>query len=223
MKTKNTGNIFDLKFIMAKILVINASPRGHRSHSRALTGLFIKTWQTRYPDDSFTNREVGQTPVPHITENWIAAAFKDKATLNPEDEKVLKLSNELVNELKNADLFVIGTPMYNWGIPSGLKAYIDQIMRINETWKFRSGEPDGDYVGLLENKKLYILSSRGDSGYNKGETNEYMNFQTTYLKTVFNIMGVSDVEIISLDNEEYGGERFAKSQREINQRILQIR
>jgi len=120
-------------------------------------------------------------------------------------------------------MYVIGAPMYNWSISSGLKAYIDQVMRINETWKFRSGEPDGDYVGLLMDKKLFSLSSRGDSGYDEGEINAHMNFQTTYLKTIFNIMGVQDVEIISLNNEEYGRERFAKSQQEIYNRIEKLK
>ena len=121
----------------------------------------------------------------------------------------------MVKELKENDIYVIATPMYNWSIPSGLKAYIDQIMRINETWKFKSGMPDGQYVGLLENKKLFILSSRGDTGYGENEKNSHMNFQTTYLRFVFGILGVTDVSIISLDNEEFGGELFENSQKEV--------
>lgn len=101
--------------------------------------------------------------------------------------------------------------MYNWSIPSGLKAYIDQIMRINETWKFRSGVPDGDYVGLLENKKMFLLSSRGDTGYGENEKKEHMNFQITYLKFVFGVMGLRDITTISLDNEEFGGDIFETS------------
>lgn len=208
---------------MKKILIINASTRNEKSHSRKLTKLFIETWSKNYPQDTYVHREVGLNLIPHVTNDWIAAAFTKVETRTEENQKTLELSNILVKELKEADIYVIGTPMYNWSIPSGLKAYIDQVMRINETWKFRSGEPDGDYVGLLENKKLYVLSSRGDSGYCEGEINAHMNFQTTYLKTIFTIMGVQDVEIISLDDEEYGGERFAKSQREIYNRIEKLK
>lgn len=207
---------------MKKVLIINASPRAERSHSRKLTALFAAKWSTKYKDDIFIYREVGQVSIPHITEQWIASAFIKPEERKPENHEVLALSNALVKELKEADVYIIGTPMYNWSIPSGLKAYIDQIMRINETWKFKSGEPDGDYVGLLKNKKLYILSSRGDSGYNEGQINAHMNFQTTYLMKIFNIMGVEDIECISLDNEEYGGERFAKSQQEIHRKIAVI-
>jgi FMN-dependent NADH-azoreductase len=95
-------------------------------------------------------------------------------------------------------------------------------MRINETWKFRSGEPDGDYVGLLKDKKLFILSSRGDTGYAENEKNEHMNFQTTYLKIIFEIMGIKNITTISLDNEEFGGEIFENSKQEIYREIEQI-
>lgn len=208
---------------MKKILVINASTRNEKSHSRKLTRLFIEMWTKNYPKDTYVHREVGLTLIPHITNDWIAAAFVKVENRTEENQKPLELSNVLITELKDTDIYVIGTPMYNWSIPSGLKAYIDQVMRINETWKFRSGEPDGDYVGLLEGKKLYILSSRGDSGYYEGEINAHMNFQTTYLKAIFTIMGVQDVEIISLDDEEYGGERFAKSEREMYKRIEMLK
>lgn len=208
---------------MRKILVINASTRDEKSHSRTLTKLFVKTWSKNYPEHTYIHREVGLTPIPHITNEWIAASFIKVENRTEENQKPLELSNILVKELKEANIYVIGVPMYNWSIPSGLKSYIDQIMRINETWKFRSGKPDGDYVGLLENKKLFILSSRGDSDYGEGEINAHMNFQTNYLKTIFNIMGVQDIKIISLDNEEYGGELFAKSQHEIYSQIEKLK
>lgn len=204
---------------MKKVLVINASSRGERSHSRKLTALFVDKWKRSFKEDTFVYREVGLETIPHITEDWIAAAFTKVEDRTEENQRALLLSNILVGELKEADVYVIGAPMYNWSIPSSLKAYIDQVMRINETWKFESGEPDGNYVGLLRNKKLYILSSRGDAGYNEGEVNAHMNFQTTYLRTIFNIMGVSDIEVISLDNEEYGGELFKNSQRTVYQKI----
>jgi FMN-dependent NADH-azoreductase len=204
---------------MKQVLIINASPRNKKSHSKKLTQRFVNNWEEKYPDDAFIYREVGLNIIPPIDEKWIASAFIEPKDRTKENQQNLALSNILVEELQKSDIYVIGTPMYNWSIPSGLKAYIDQIMRINETWKFPSGKPDGNYIGLLENKKLFILSSRGDSGYNEGEKNEHMNYQTTYLKFIFSIMGVKDIEIISLDNEEYGGELFSNSQRKICEKI----
>ncbi|WP_288435170.1 NAD(P)H-dependent oxidoreductase [uncultured Chryseobacterium sp.] len=205
-----------------KILIINASVRNERSYSRKLTRLFVENWRSKYPFDTFTYREVGTANIPHIDEPWIAGAFKKPADKTEENQKALQLSNELVKELKEHDVYVIGTPMYNWSIPSGLKAYIDQVMRINETWKFRSGAPDGDYVGLLENKKLFILSTRGDTGYGENEKNSHTNFQTTYLKHIFGIMGVNDVILHSLDNEEFGGKVFENSKNKIFEAIHSI-
>lgn len=204
---------------MNKILIINASVRNEKSHSRKLTQLFVENWQKKHPKDSFTFREVGLNTIPPINEHWIASAFIKPNARTKENQKGVALSDELIKELKENDVYVIGTPMYNWSIPSGLKSYIDQIMRINETWKFRSGKPDGDYVGLLRGKKLFILSSRGDTGYGENEKNGYMNFQTTYLKFIFGMMGVKDITIISLDNEEFGGEIFEKSKQSIYRKI----
>ncbi|MDD7885017.1 FMN-dependent NADH-azoreductase [Flavivirga sp. 57AJ16] len=207
---------------MNKVLIINASVRNEKSYSRKLTQLFVENWQKKNPTDTFSYREVGLKKIPSINEEWIASAFvkpKDRTEVN---QMGVEFSNKLIKEFKEHDIYVIGTPMYNWSIPSGLKSYIDQLMRINETWKFRSGVPDGDYVGLLKDKKMFILSSRGDTGYGENEKNEHMNFQTTYLKFVFGIMGIKDISTISLDNEEFGGEIFENSKRKIHQEIEQI-
>ncbi len=207
---------------MNKVLIINASVRNEKSHSRKLTQLFKDNWKKKNPDDMFTHREVGLEEIPPVNEKWIASAFIEPQDRTKENQSGVELSDKLVKEFKEHNVYVIGTPMYNWSIPSGLKCYIDQLMRINETWKFHSGKPDGDYVGLLQNKKMFILSSRGDTGYGENEKNEHMNFQTTYLKFIFGMMGITDVSIISLDNEEFGGEIFENSKKKIYKKIEQI-
>lgn len=204
---------------MKKVLVINASPRGTRSHSRKLTQLFIQKWQSSYSADQILYREVGQANIPHVTETWISGAFIPPIQHTQVQKEALALSDELVDEFKAADVYVIGVPMYNWSIPSGFKAYIDQLMRFNKTWTFESGRPDGKYVGLVNHKKMYILASRGDAGYNTGAHNAHMNFQTPYLKTVFGIMGIKDITEVTLENEEYGGETFQASLAKTHQKI----
>ncbi len=207
---------------MNKVLIINASVRNLQSHSRKLTHFFVENWKKKNPEDIFSYREVGLKEVPAINEKWIASAFIPTKDRTEENQTGVEFSDQLIKEFKEHTIYVIGTPMYNWSIPSGLKSYIDQLMRINETWKFRSGKPDGDYVGLLKDKKMFILSSRGDTGYGENEKNEHMNFQTTYLKFIFGIMGIKDISIISLDNEEFGGEIFENSKRKIYQKLEQI-
>ncbi len=193
---------------MSKVLIINASARRERSLSRYMTNMFAETWETKFPNDRIIYREVGQENIPHITEKWIAAAFKPSALRTSEDLKALEVSDELIGELKDADVIVIGTPMYNWSIPSALKAYIDQVLRVQETILVSNDNPKDPYKGLLQNKKAYLLMVRGNFGYEPGEFYEHMDFQTNYLKTVFRIMGIVDVEQVAINGAEFGQKSF---------------
>jgi len=208
--------------MMKNILIINASPRGKRSNSRRLTELFAEKWLEKNPDYTITHREVGQESIPHVSEAWIAAAFKPVALRTEEDQTTLVISNQLIAELRNANVIVLGSPMYNWSIPSALKAYLDQVIRVHETIEISMEDPKNPYVGLLKHKKLYLLLSRGNGGYGSGEYYEHMNFQSTYLKTVFNIMGVADITEISLNGEAIGGESFEQAMKSVELQIDQL-
>jgi len=206
---------------MKNILIINASPRGERSNSRRLTALFGQQLVENNKDCSVCHREVGQEAIPHISEAWIAAAFKPAQLRDDDDHLALSMSDMLISELKNADVIVLGSPMYNWSIPSALKAYLDQVIRVNETIQISTDDPENPYIGLLKNKKVYLLLSRGNGGYSSGEYYAHMNFQSQYLKTVFNIMGITDVTEIALNGEAFGGDAFADSMKSVHSQIEQ--
>ena len=184
---------------MSKVLIINASARGEGSLSRYMTKVFAENWQEIFPDDQINHREVGMEPIPHVTEKWITAAFKPSESRSAEDREALKISNQLVAELKETDVVVLGTPMYNWSVPSALKAYIDQVLRVNETVLINSDTLKNPYKGLLKDKKAYLLMARGNYGYEPGEFYEHMDFQTNYLKTVFRIMGINEVSHMAIN------------------------
>jgi FMN-dependent NADH-azoreductase len=112
--------------------------------------------------------------------------------------------------------------MYNWSIPSSLKAYIDQVLRLNETFKINPSNPENPYVGLLENKTLFLMLSRGAQGYEKGEPNAHMNFQTDYLKTIFNMMGIKDIHVIAIDGSSLDPEVLKKTIENSHQNIKSI-
>ena len=196
---------------MKKVLVINSSARSLSSQSRKLTEAFMDHWKNIHTNPIITIRELGNTDVPHINESWIAAAFKPEATRSEEEIEALKTSDVYISELKEADVIVLGSPMYNWSVPSALKAYIDQIVRVNETWKFNSANMQNPYIGLLENKTLFLLLSRGSEGYEKGGFNEHMDFQSNYLKTVFNIMGITNIHMVSVNGGSSDAEKLKKS------------
>jgi len=200
--------ILSFKIIeMKKLLIINSSARSANSHSRKLTEIFIRDWKNKHVNPTIIIRELGNTAVPHVNEKWIAAISKREALRTEEEMEVLKISNTYISELHAADVIVLGVPMYNWSIPSALKAYIDQIMRINETWKLNPENKLKPYTGLLKDKTLFLLLARGSNGYESGELNQHMNHQSTYLKTIFNVMGINNIHEIavngtSLDVEE---------------------
>ena len=189
---------------MTNLLHIDSSPRGEKSHSRRLTQEFVEKWQHMHPSDTVTYRDIGRQPVPHVDEPWIAAAYTPPAERTPELGKAIRFSDQLVDEFLTADLYVIGVPMYNFSIPSTLKAYIDQIVRIGRTFEFAPENPENPYIPLVLGRKMFIISARGASGYGSGGPNEMMNYQTPYLATIFGFMGITDVAFIDAENEESG-------------------
>jgi len=196
---------------MKKILIINASARQTLSKSRMLTKAFVEEWESYEGNAHITYRDLAANHIPYVDESWVAAAAKPKATRTPEEAMALNTSDKLIVELKDADMIVIGSPMYNWSIPGVLKGYIDQIVRVNETWRINRENPSNPYLGLLENKTLILLLSRGGTGYEMGEANAHMNFQSTYLKTVFNVMGINNIHTIAINGESQDPERLKNS------------
>lgn len=193
---------------MKKILIINASARTALSKSRMLTGVFAEQWKSRFNDGHLIYRDLSIDRLPYVDEEWVIAAGKPKALRTPAENEALVISDKLIAELKSADIIVLGSPMYNWSVPGVLKAYIDQIVRVNETWRFNRENPNNPYFGLLENKTLVLLLSRGGSSYEEGETNAHMNFQSTYLKTVFKVMGIDDIHMVAINGESQEKERL---------------
>lgn len=202
---------------MKKLLIINASARNERSISRFMTKVFVDVWTQNHPDDQIAYREVGQGNIPHVSEKWIAAAFKPAELRDSTDLGALRISDELVAELKDADVIVVGTPMYNWSVPSALKAYIDQVLRVNETMLVSKADIKNPYKGLLKDKKVYLLMVRGNMGYDPGDFYEHMDFQTNYLKTVFGIMGIDDVQHIALNGAGLGEDSMLLARKMVNQ------
>lgn len=189
------------KDIEKQVLIINASARTVRSQSRKLAETFKEQWQSNCPNAVIQLRDLGLENVPHINELWISAAFKPLEDRTYEEEEALKVSDEYIAELKEADIIVIASPMYNWSIPSSLKAYIDQIVRVNQTWRYNPDNILDPYIGLLENKEVVLLLTRGSQGYEEGNYNEHIDFQTNYLKRVCNVMGITKITVITLDGE----------------------
>lgn len=164
---------------MTRILHVDASPRAERSVSRTLSQEFIAAWKAAHPDDTLTYRDLGHESVPHVNEPWIAAAFTAPTEHSPELAEAIRLSDELIDEFLAADRYVFGVPMYNLSVPSVVKAYIDQIVRVGRTFTVDST----GYAGLVKDKKMLVVTAQGGS-YRPGTPTAAYNFHEPYLRTI---------------------------------------
>jgi FMN-dependent NADH-azoreductase len=190
---------------MKNILHIDSSPRGERSISRNLTQEFITGWQQAHPNDRIISRDLGRTIIPIVDEAWIAAAFSHTEK-TPEMQKALQLSDELIDEFIAAEYYVIGVPMYNFNVPANFKAYIDQIVRVNRTFKASAM----GYEGLVTQRKMAIVTARGGS-FPVNTPMAAFDFQEPFLRAVFGLIGITDLTFIHADNLGAGGEAREKS------------
>lgn len=172
---------------MTSLLAINASPRYELSTSRKLTSLFVEKWRAAHPGGEVVERDLIKTTLPFVDLPWIGGAFTPPEQHSPESAAAIKISNDLVAELRAADRIIIGTPMYNFTIPAVLKAYIDHIVRVGVTVV--------DNVGQLTGKKAtVILASGGD--FSPGSPIEGYNYASGYLRQLLGFIGLTDLDIV---------------------------
>lgn len=172
---------------MPTLLHLDSSPLGEASISRHLTSEFVKNWKTANPDGKVITRDLTTSDLPAINAAWIGAVFTPKESRTPEQNELLAISETLLAELREADEYVFGVPMYNFSVPGVFKLWIDQIVRSGETFSFVDGAPQG----LLKGKKAHFLIASG-SVYGAGTALASFNFVEPYLRTLFSFIGVVD-------------------------------
>ncbi|HJP51224.1 MAG: NAD(P)H-dependent oxidoreductase [Pseudomonadales bacterium] len=198
---------------MANILVIKSSLMGEAGNSNTLVDVFLDEWQAADKNDVISIRDFFADPIPHLSgEQFVAFTI-------PEDERSEKqkhdvmLSDELVTEFLAADVLVLGVPMYNFGIPSSLKAYIDHISRVGKTFRYTADGP----VGLAENKKAYVLGARGGFYLDTPK-----DTQTPYLKSILGLFGLNDVTFVVAEGLNISPAQKKKSMQEAKDKILKL-
>lgn len=199
---------------METLLLINSSARVARSVTRHLTARFASAWTARHPGSAVIARDVGLNPPPFINEAWISAAFTDGNDQTPDMRASLAASEALVEELFRASVVVIGAPMYNFGMPAGLKAYVDQVVRVGRTFAVDGGDAAWPYRPLIPAKPLVIITSAGAAGYEPDGPAAHLNFLEPHLETVFRFIGFTDISFVRVGAEEHKGERFKRAMAE---------
>lgn len=192
---------------MKRILHVDSSPRVDRSISRTLTKGFIAAWKEMFPGDTVTYRNLGHYPVPLIDESWIAASFTPPEQITSHLATALSISDELIDELLAAELWVFGIPMYNYSVPANLKAYLDQIVRVRRSFIVNER---GEYEGLVHNKKVIVITARGGV-FSRGTPDAEFDFQEPFLRAIFNLIGVTDITFIHAENLAGGAEARQQS------------
>ena len=196
---------------MTTLLRIDASARIDRSLSRMLGDLFIAQWQANEPTIELIRRDVGIEPPPAVSEDWIAAAFTPAAERSDAQNAVLALSDTLIDELEQADVLVIATPMYNYGLPAALKAWVDQVVRIGRTFSFDLARGDRPLEPILDGKQLVALTASGEFGFGPGEFNEHAGHLLPHLRSLSGYLGADEIHHVGIEYQEFGDDRFAAS------------
>lgn len=179
-----------------KILNINSSSNKTSSLSTAYAAKVVAKLQQEHKDVTVQTRHTTFDKIPFIDEAILAGLFVDGERTEAQKE-ALQLSDALIKELIATDVLVIGTPMYNFSVPASLKAYFDLIARAGLTFKYGDKGP----VGLLENKKAYVIMSSG--GVKIGSE---ADFAGNYIKQFLGFIGITDVEFLELDLLMFGSE-----------------
>jgi FMN-dependent NADH-azoreductase len=173
---------------MTTLLQINASINNGNGQSSQLANQFVSAFRERRPEARIVVRDVAAAePVPHLDSARFAAFLTGSEGRSAAQHAVVAYSDVLINELRDADIIVLGLPMYNFGVPSQLKAYFDHIARAGVTFKYTEKGP----VGLLTGKKVYVFATRG--GLYAGTP---LDTQTGYVRDFLRFLGMSDVEFV---------------------------
>jgi FMN-dependent NADH-azoreductase len=181
---------------MTTLLQINASINNGNGESSRLANQFVAAFHKSHPKATIVVRDVAAAePVPHLNAERFGAFITKPEGRTAAQQAVVAYSDALINELKQADIIVLGLPMYNFGVPSQLKAYFDHIARLGVTFEYTEKGP----VGKLTGKKVYVFAARG--GVYECTP---MDTQTSYVRDFLRFLGISDVEFIYAEGLNMG-------------------
>jgi FMN-dependent NADH-azoreductase len=172
---------------MKTLLQINTSLFSDHGQSSALANQFVAKWRQENPQARVVVRDLAANPVPHLTAERFQSFLALPEDRNPEQAAIAAESDNLIAELRTADVIVIGLPMYNFGIPSTLKAWIDHVARVGQTFRYTESGP----VGLLDDKPVYLFAARG--GVYRSTPRDT---QSAYMTHVLNFIGLRNIEFV---------------------------
>ncbi|HEY0246559.1 MAG TPA: NAD(P)H-dependent oxidoreductase [Mucilaginibacter sp.] len=195
---------------MKKILHIISSPRGGASFSIKLGNAVVKKLQEAYPGSTVKESNLVDKHFPHLEEAHLTSFFTPAENRTPENIAAIAHSDEAIQEIMEADIIVIGAPMYNFTIHSTLKAWLDHIVRAGITFKYDQNGVEG----LVKGKKVYIAETTGGI-YTEGPMQAY-DYIAPYLKVVLGHMGMTDITVFRIEGTAIPGVQDTAVEKGIN-------
>jgi FMN-dependent NADH-azoreductase len=180
---------------MTTVLQIHSSLFGETGQSSRMSDQFVQLRRQLEPDLALIRRDLARDPVPHLTAASFQAFLKQPADRTPDEQAAVDYSDRLIDELQRADVIVLGLPMYNFGVPSAVRAYFDHIARAGVTFRYTSAGPEG----LLKRKQLFVFATRG--GKYAGTPSDT---QTDYVKQFFRFLGVENISFVYAEGLAFG-------------------
>lgn len=180
---------------MSQLLFVKSSVFGDGGQSSKLADHLIQRWTASHADAQVIVRDLVDQPIAHFDLNAISALSTDAAERSPDQQEIAALSDTLIGEVQRADAIVIAAPMYNFAVPSQLKAWFDQIARNGVTFRYTENGPEG----LLDDKPVYILATRGGQYHEAG-----LDYQVPWLKLILGFVGLNNVEVILAEGLNMG-------------------
>lgn len=197
---------------MQSLLLVNTSINSEKGHSSRLAQQFVEQLASKTALGIKT-RDLMADNLPHLGAEEMQAWMVAPEARNARQRELAALSDQLIDEVKSSDIIVIGMPMYNFGVPSVFKAWIDRIARAGVTFKYTAQGPQG----LIEGKKVYVVAARG--GLYAGTAKDS---QTQYLKDVLAFLGMSDVEFVYAEGLAMGPEAADRGFTQANEKMLEL-
>lgn len=189
-----------------KLLHIDSSVLGDNSVSRQLTAQTVAQWKARNPGAEVSYLDVAAQAPSHLNADSLGFRLPAGSALTEVQQRENAVSEALVTQFLAADVIVVGAPLYNFSIPSQLKAWIDRICQVGRTFKYTDKGPQG----LAGGKTVVVVSTRGGK-YSISEAGNAMEHQESYLKTVFGFLGITDVRIVRAEGLNMGPEVKAEA------------
>jgi FMN-dependent NADH-azoreductase len=183
---------------MKTLLQLNTSMFADGGQSTQLAERFVAGWRKANPAAKLVVRDIGREPVPHLTAERFGAFLSKPEDRTDEQRAIVTFSDALIDELRRADVIVVGLPMYNFGVPSSLKAYFDHVARAGVTFRYTAQGPEG----LLTGKRAYVFATRG--GAYAGTP---LDTQSAYVRDFLRFIGIDDVEFVYAEGLNMGAER----------------